>query len=361
MKIKIQAILSFLILIAQISVAQDKLHVVLAGLSHDHVNRIIEKNKSGEIIIVGIAEPDKNLCSKKASDYNLTDSLFFESLTKAVLKTKPDLVMAYNAPALHLAVAETVLPFKIPVMFEKPLCLSYADAMKMEGLSKKFNTNIYTNFPSIWYKSFNGLLAKQEQTGTINKIVMRGGHRGPVEIGCSKYFTNWLTDSIKNGGGAMIDFGCYGALVITELMKGMLPVSVYANTKHIKPLVYPNVDDAANIVLEYKNTTGIIEASWNWPYTIMDVELFGKSGYLHASEFNESIIKPSLQFRNEKENKMVEMPPLKYADEVAYLTDVIKNGSLEVVKMMSLEYNLVVVKILDAARKSAKTGKKILL
>jgi predicted dehydrogenase len=361
MKSKVLVILSFFILIVQISFAQEKLHVVLAGLTHDHVNGILEKNKNKELVIVGIAEANKELCTKKKTDWQLADSIFFSDVKSALKKTHPDLVMVFNAPAAHLTVAEFCLPLKIPVMYEKPLCYSYAEAKKMETLSKKFNTKIYTNYPSLWYKSFNGLLTKREETGGINKIVMRGGHRGPIEIGCSKDFTNWLTDSVKNGGGALIDFGCYGALMMTELMKGKLPVSVYANTKHLKPSVYPKVDDAATIVLEYKNATGIIEASWNWPYTIMDVELFGSSGYLHASEFNESIIKPSLQFRNETENKMVEMPQVKYGDEVAYLTDVIKNGSPEVIKMMSLEYNLVVVKILDAARKSAKEGEKVKL
>ena len=44
-------------------------------------------------------------------------------------------------------------------------------------------------------------------------MVMRGGHRGPIEVGCSAAFLNWLTDSTKNGGGALIDFGCYGAAI----------------------------------------------------------------------------------------------------------------------------------------------------
>jgi hypothetical protein len=31
------------------------------------------------------------------------------------------------------------------------------------------------------------------------------------EIGVSEYFANWLYDPVKNGGGAIMDFGCYGA------------------------------------------------------------------------------------------------------------------------------------------------------
>lgn len=361
MKNKILILISFLILSMQTGLAQEKLRVVLAGLSHDHVNGILDKNKKGELLIVGISDASTELCNKKKTEWALPDSIFFSDIKTALRKTHPDLVMVFNAPAEHLAIAEVCLPLRIPVMFEKPLCFSFADARRIDMLSKKFNTKIYTNFPSLWYKSFSGLLAKREETGTISKIVMRGGHRGPVEIGCSKDFTDWLTDSVKNGGGALIDFGCYGALVMTELMNGKMPVSVYANTKHLKPSVYPHVDDAATIVLEYKNATGIIEASWNWPYTIMDVELFGSNGYLHASEFNDSKLSPALVSKNGKETKAAEMPGQQYKDEVEYLTAVIKNGALESNKMISLEYNLVVVKILEAARKSAKEGKRIVL
>lgn len=41
------------------------------------------------------------------------------------------------------------------------------------------------------------------------------GHQGPVEIKCSEEFLRWLTDPVLNGGGAVTDFGCYGANLAT--------------------------------------------------------------------------------------------------------------------------------------------------
>ena len=143
--------------------------------------------------------------------------------------------MVYEAPAEHLSVVEICMPLHIPVMIEKPLAFTNEDAARIKFLSEKFKTKVYTNFPSIWYSSFIELLKRSNEAGTINKMVMRGGHRGPIEVGCSKQFLNWLTDSIKNGGGALVDFGCYGAAIMTELMHGKLPVSVYAATRHLKP------------------------------------------------------------------------------------------------------------------------------
>lgn len=272
-------------------IGQDKLYIILAGLTHDHVNRILNKNKTGELVIDGIVEDDKELCDKKKAEWQLPDSLFFSNINRALKKTHPDLVNVFTAPSTHLAIIENSLLLHIPVMVEKPLCYAYAAAKRIAMLSKKFDTKVYTNFPSQWYKSFNGLLSKATETGTISKMIMRGGHSGPIEIGCSREFANWLTDSLKNGGGALIDFGCYGALIMTELMQGKAPIAVY-----------PKVDDAATIVLEYPNATGVIEASWNWPYTIMDAELYGSKGYLHASEFNDSKPLPVLISKKRKRN-----------------------------------------------------------
>ena len=58
---------------------------------------------------------------------------------------------------------------------------------------------------------------------------------------------------------------------------------------------------------------------------------------------------------------MLELSAPQYKDEIAYLTDVIKNGAQETNRLLSLEYNMVIVSILYAARMSAKTGKKIIL
>lgn len=338
--------------------AQEKLHVILAGLSHDHVNRILDKNKAGEIVIEGIVEKDQQLCDKKKDAWQLPGEIFFKDLSSAIIKLHPDLVMVYNAPSEHLPVVKAALPLHIPVMMEKPLCINYTEAIEIEKLSRKFNTKVFTNFPSQWYTSFNELFKQSSTVGEIRKMIMRGGHAGPVEIGCSKDFTAWLTDSAKNGGGALIDFGCYGALAMTELMQSA-PVSVFANTRHLKPSVYPKVDDEATIVLEYKNATGIVEASWGWPYTIMDVEVYGKQAYLYASEFDVAKKGPAVEIKNNGESKDQPISTPKYKDEIAYLTDVIKNGAPDTNKMMSLHHNLIVVKILDAAKKSAKEGRRI--
>ena len=91
-------------------------------------------------------------------------------------------------------------------------------------------------------------------------------------------FLAWLTDPEKNGAGALFDFGCYGANLMTWLMNDARPVSVTAVTQRIKPEIYAKVDDEATIILEYPGAQAIIQASWNWPFDRKDMEVYGRTG-----------------------------------------------------------------------------------
>ena len=125
--------------------------------------------------------------------------------------------------------------------------------------------------------------------------MVHDGHQGPKEIGVNKEFFDWLTDPIQNGGGALVDFGCYGANLMTYLMQGQQPISVTAVTQHFKPGIYPEVDDEATIIVSYPTAQCIIQASWNWPFGRKDLEVYGQIGYIITKDNTQhagSVIKP---------------------------------------------------------------------
>ncbi|MEJ7737336.1 MAG: Gfo/Idh/MocA family oxidoreductase [Chitinophagaceae bacterium] len=355
----------FIILAAALSsagVAQEPLRVALAGLSHDHVHGVIQGFKKGEVNIVAIAESNQKLVQRYKQRYQLSDSLFYPDLASLLKKHKPDAVMAFNAIADHLSVVEACAPAGIHVMVEKPLAISVSQANRMAMLARQFKIQLLTNYETTWYASNQFVYKKvidSAAIGDIRKMVVHDGHQGPKEIGVSTEFLEWLTDPAKNGAGALVDFGCYGANLMTWLMKGQSPIAVTAITRRIKPDVYPKVDDDATIILEYPGATGIIEASWNWPFSIKDLEVFGTTGYVQAVNNNTIRIK-------EKANNMysllpVTQPETAFAGYLPYLTAVLKGKTNPGQDLSSLENNLIVVAILEAARLSAKEGKRVLL
>jgi predicted dehydrogenase len=334
------------------------LKVGVAGLNHDHVNGLMHQYRNKEVIIVGIAEEDKQLVNRYKQSFQLPDSLFYNDVTSMLQHTHPDAVLAYNAIADHLAVVEACAPKHIPVMVEKPLATTVQQANRMEALAKQNNIQLLTNYETTWYptnQQVYSMVHQQQAIGPVRKMVVHNGHQGPVEIGCSKDFLAWLTDPVKNGAGALTDFGCYGANLMTWMMNGQAPIAVTAVTNHIKPSVYPKVDDDATILLEYPDATGIIEASWNWPFSIKDMEVFGTTGYLHALNSN------TLEQRDTGTYHQVPVQPFTYKDNLSYLAAVLRGQVDPANDLSSLSNNIIVVRILEAAKQSAKEGKRIAL
>ncbi|QHS56790.1 Gfo/Idh/MocA family oxidoreductase [Mucilaginibacter sp. 14171R-50] len=334
--------------------------LAIAGLSHDHVHNILGDYRNGKVLIVGIAEGDKQLRARYQKQYNLPDSIFFDDLKKMVTTKKPDVVLGYNPVAKHIDIVEVCAPLGISVMVEKPLAATLAQANRMEFLALKYYIKLLTNYETTWYPSYQHVydMVAQDSIGQIRKMVVHDGHQGPKEIGCSKDFTNWLTDPEMNGAGALNDFGCYGADLMTWLMNGQKPVAVTAVARHFKLKTYPKVDDDATIIVEYPTATGIIEASWNWPFSIKDLEVFGDEGYMHALDKDTVITR----LNNLRAVKSVAAPLLAPNDHpIPYLQVVVKNRLKGITDRSSLKYNMIVMQILDAAKRSIAEGKRIVL
>lgn len=359
--VKLILVLSLLLLPAVVFSQQKPVRIGIVGLTHDHIHGLLGRKDKGDIVIVGIAEPNQELVERHAKRYGFDKNIVYSSIEEMLRQTKPEAVMAYNDIFGHLEVVEKCAPKGIHVMVEKPLAVSVAHAEKMAALAKKHKIHLLTNYETTWYGSNAEAyrVANQEKTiGEIRKIEFRTGHQGPVEIGCSKEFLAWLTDPVLNGAGALNDFGCYGANISTWLMKGKIPVSVTALTHTNKPQVYPKVDDEATIIVQYPKTQLVIQASWNWPYNRKDMQLYGESGYVFCKDANNMTILSSSE-RNPMD-RIAPALPENHDDPFSYFANVVRgNITPQPYDLSALQNNEIVVKILEAAKLSAKTGKKV--
>jgi predicted dehydrogenase len=141
------------------------------------------------------------------------------------------------------------------------------------------------------------------------------------------------------------------------MMDNQRPLSVTALTQQIKPQIYAQVDDEATILLEYPKAQGIIQASWNWPFSRKDFEVYGERGYAVATGGDLLQVKlPGLQQPARRPGPL----PADKRDSVSYLISVVR-GKRKPEGLSSIENNMIVTEILAAARESARTGKKIAL
>lgn len=337
--------------------------VGIAGMTHNHINMVFTIGKQDEVEIVGFAEPNRELAMRLLKQNNLPESLWFKSLDELIKKTKPDAVCAFNSIYEHLEVVKLCAPKGIHVIVEKPLAVNNDHLDQMRALVKKYNIHLLTNYETTWYPSHAkvwDIVKKEKGLGIIRKVVFMHGHKGPIEIGCTKEFTDWLTDPVMNGGGALIDFGCYGANIMTWLMDAQRPLSVTAVTQQLKPSIYPKVDDEATILLTYPNCQALIQASWNWPYDIKETDVYGTNGILIANR--EKKMKHITGDRTGKETWIdLSALPHERSNIFSYLAAVL-NGKIDPANdLSSFPVNAIVVEILSAAAQSAKTGKTVYL
>lgn len=338
--------------------------VVVARLTHGHVGGLFRRPARGDVEVVGIYEPDRAVAERYAREFGFDRRLVHASLGAALDAAKPEAVLGFGSIAEHRALVEAAAPRGIHVMVEKPLAFRVEDAEAIAALAARHHVHVLTNYETTWYPS--GYAAYQlvhgdHAVGPIRKVVVRDGHFGPKEIGVQPEFLAWLTDPAQNGGGALVDFGCYGANLMTWLMRGAAPQTVTAVTQHLKQdPVYARVDDEATIVLTYPDAQAVLQASWNWPDHRKDLQVYGTGGYVFTPD-GQNV---RLRLRGQPAEQAVTPPSLapQYADGFAYLAAVLRGReTVAPADRSSLANNVTVVRILDAARRSARTGQTVRL
>ena len=345
---------------AKVNTQSSRLRVAVVGLVHGHASGFFAQSLSRQDIqLVGIFEPDQQIFNRYQSEFHLDQSLLFSNLEQMLRQSQPQAVVVYTNTMDHRKVVEACARHGVHVMMEKPLAVSMEDARAIERTAKRASIHVLVNYETTWYRSNRAAydLVHEKGIGEIRKVVIHDGHRGPKEIGVQPEFLAWLTDPKLNGGGALFDFGCYGADLMTWFMDGRKPDTVTAVTQHFKPDVYPRVDDEATIVLTYPKAQAIIQASWNWHFGRKDLEVYGESGYAITLQSNNLRVR-----RGAGEEEQVASPPLlsPYDDSLRYLQAVL-SGKVASAGPSSLETNLVVTEILEAARRSAASGKTVRL
>jgi predicted dehydrogenase len=337
------------------------LRVAIAGMVHGHVAGFLGPAlKRGDIQIAGIAEADQQLARQYANQFGLDPQILYGDLEEMLARVHPQALLVYSDTRDHRRIVEAAARHRIPVMMEKPLTVSVEDALAIQRAANAAHIPVLVNYETTWYASNSAVyrLVRDGVLGDVRKVVVHDGHRGPKEIGVPPEFLDWLTDPVRDGGGALFDFGCYGADLMTWLMQGATPLSVTAVTQQIKPAIYPQVDDEATIVLMYPKAQAIIQASWNWPFDRKDMEVYGETGQAITVRRDEIRVRRKGEEREEEQRAVALASP--HDDPISYLLAVV-SGAIEPSGLSALDTNITVVRILEAARESARTGKTVKL
>jgi len=340
--------------------AQQPVRVAIVGLEHGHVSGFLHAfPQQHEVELVAIVDPDAALRAKYEQEFHLDHGLLFSSLDEAIAEKHPQALLVYTPIGEHRRVIEEAAARGLDVMVEKPLTLSLDDALAIRKAAREHHIQVLVNYETTWYSSNRAVyeMAQQGKLGDIRKVVVHDGHQGPKEIGVQPEFLKWLTDPAENGAGALYDFGCYGADLMTWFMHGEAPLSVTAVAQTDKPEIYPHVDDDATIILRYPHAQAVLMPSWNWTFSRKDTEVYGTKGY--AIALNPTQVRT--RFSEHAPDETTTATPLTPPEDTSlhYLAAVLRGELKPQGDLTALDTNMVVMQILDAARESAKTGKTV--
>ena len=333
----------------------------IVGLDHDHVWGILRDiAEVPQARLVAIAEPQSALVAKAKSRVPAGVKFYSDYLTM-LDKVKPQAVIITTETDHHLAIVRACARRHIDVEMEKPMATTAAEAREIEKLATAAHIKLMVNYFNYWLPSYQQLYrqVKDGKVGPLHQIVSQYGHQGPREIGTSKEFAAWLYDPVKNGGGALMDFGCYGAALALWL-KGR-PDRVFARSLKLKVQQHNAVEDDAVIVLEYADGTAVLQPSWNWPFSMERIQVFGPHGSLLALPdallFRGTDMRASAQSPDGRPEALSPLPQDK-ANPIAFLVESIQQER-PITGLLSGRLNVEVNEILDAVRESIRTGKPV--
>ncbi len=335
--------------------------LIVIGLDHDAAGDFISRARDHQDVqLVGIVESNQALVTSYARLLNLSTNFFYPSLESLLAKTNVQAAAIFTRTFDHPSAVEACAAHKIDVMLEKPLAVNMDGALAIASAAKNSGIQVMVDYETSWYSSFGTaytMVHNQHAIGDLRKIVVTAGDQGPKDAGCSDAFLDWLTDPVLNGGGALTDFGCYGADLITWFADGQRPDSVLAESQNINPEVYTRVEDEATIIVTYPQSQGIIQASWNLPFSERSLQIYGNSGYVLAPRMD--LLRLRLAGTEESELELQTQPePGQFSDDISYFA-AIARGETKPAGPSSLEVNLITTEILDAARKSIELKKRI--
>lgn len=283
---------------------------------------------------------------------------------------KPDIVIVCSENRYHPDIVEACAAAGVHACVEKPMAMSFDHGLRMVRAVESAKTTLAINWPIAWSPLMYKLKALLEQgvIGDVLQVKYRAGHTGPLGPGAAHVGGGGQGDVLSGeeraaswwhrtaeGGGALIDFCCYGAMLSRWLVgeQALDAVAVKANLDSH----WGEADDNAVMITRFPSAIGLYEGTWTTRHHGVPVGpiVYGTEGTVLAdSRDGERLIRLE---RGHGETEWIEPDPLPegrrtIAQELVHHLDT--GDSLN--PLLAVPLNLDALAILDAGVRSADSG-----
>ena len=261
--------------------------VGVIGFAHMHINNVLGlfgKHPQVELVAGADTLPDRPELRKGpyTRAWNLEHALAdlglpkaYESYQEMLEKEGLDLVICCSENAHHPAVVEACAAAGVHVCVEKPMAMCLSDALAMVRAVEAAETTMLINWPMTWNPAAHKAKALIDGgvIGRVIEVKARLGHTGPLGSGAkhegvteeaaplsaTELGAVWWhhTDA---GGGAMLDFCCYGCMIARWLVGEPAVAAVGLRGNLNSP--FGDADDNGAMIVRFPSAMGLFEGTW---------------------------------------------------------------------------------------------------
>jgi predicted dehydrogenase len=241
-----------------------KLRFGIAGMTSDHVWSMGDGLAAlPEVEIVAGAEPYLELRERAARQWSLQHT--YEEYGAMLDREKLDALLVCGDNAGKAEIAEAAAQRGIHVYQDKPMAATLAQADRILRAVEASGITLMVAYHSAFSPTYDPV-KQLLGAGAIGGVYLaRGvtGHAGPAEVGCSKYFCEWLFDKERNGGGTFVDEACYLVDTFVDYLGAVTEVSAFTAPMGHRDYLPADVEDNAVAILRFANgALGVIDSKW---------------------------------------------------------------------------------------------------
>lgn len=241
---------------------KQKIRVAVIGGGNMGKNHIRNYFLLPEAELVGLA--DVNLDMKKLADEYRAE--FFTDYIEMLDELKPDAVSIVVPTPFHAEVATEVIKRGIHCLLEKPIASTVDEAGKLMELAKKHDVVFTVGH----IEHYNPLIV------TLKKLLEKGSIGDITSIVCKRVGG---FPAVEPKTDVIIDLAVHDIGIISYLL-GKQPDVIHSHgsrTHHSKAI------DSAEILMDYGNASGFIQANWLTPVKIRQIAITGSKGYIEGN------------------------------------------------------------------------------
>lgn len=261
--------------------------VGVIGFAHMHINSLIQQfGAHPQVQLVGCADTDPPRPELRDAPYtrgwnrkNALEKLgvpkAYDNYASLLEQAACDIILCCAENARHAEVVEACAAAGAHVVVEKPMASSLAHGLRMARATQAAGTLVVVNWPTTWSPALRKTkeLIDADVIGRVLEVKWRGGHTGPLGMGERHPGVSQAAEAMSAvelgstwwhfqapGGGAMLDYCCYGSLLSRWLIGTQASAALGLRANLNSP--WGDADDNAAMIVRFPQAMALLEASW---------------------------------------------------------------------------------------------------